>query len=105
MAKIFQHEQARCDLVEHFVYLAENASIEIAEQFLTNAEASFNELTRNPLIGSTLTLRSPELAGMRKWFVNNFNNILIFYIPRHAGISIVRVLHASQDWWSVLGKE
>ena len=103
MPRIFQHEQARRDLVEYFIYLAENSSIETAERFLTSAEISFNELAKNPLIGSALTLRSPELSSMRKWCVNDFNNILIFYIPRHDGISVVRVIHAAQDWWSILG--
>ncbi len=102
MPRIFQHEQAKRDLVECFIYLAENSSTETAERFLTSAETSFNELAKNPLIGSTLTLRSPELANMRKWCVNDFNNILIFYVPRHDGISVVRVIHAAQDWWKIL---
>ena len=29
--------------------------------------------------------------------------ILIFYMPPQNGVSIVRVLHAAQDWWSLLG--
>ena len=42
MPKVYQRAAARRDLVEHFVYLAENASLDIAERFLTNAEAGFN---------------------------------------------------------------
>jgi toxin ParE1/3/4 len=48
-------------------------------------------------------LRSPQLAGLRKWQVGGFERILIFYLPRAGGVSIVRVLHAAQDWWSILG--
>ena len=32
-----------------------------------------------------------------------FENFLIFYFPRPNGVSIVRVLHAAQDWWTLLG--
>ena len=40
---------------------------------------------------------------MRKWRVKDFDNHLIFYLPRPDGVSIVRVLHAASDWWSLLG--
>ena len=89
--------------MECFVYLAENAGIVIAERFLENAEASFNELAQSPLIGSKLILRNKKLAGIRNWRINDFDKIRIFYMPRHDGVSIVRVLHAVQDWWRLLG--
>ena len=34
MSKVYQRAAARLDLVEHFVYLAENASLDTAERFL-----------------------------------------------------------------------
>jgi toxin ParE1/3/4 len=40
---------------------------------------------------------------LRKWQVTGFDKFLIFYLPRAKGVSIVRVLHATQDWWSLLG--
>jgi toxin ParE1/3/4 len=40
---------------------------------------------------------------MRKWQVKGFEKFLIFYLPHSKGVSIVRVLHAAQDWWSLLG--
>ena len=103
MAKVYQHTAARRDLIEHFVYLAENAGLDIAERFLVNAEASFSDLAGQPMIGAPLILRHPDLAGMRKWRVKDFDNHLIFYQPRLDGVSIVRVLHAARDWWSLLG--
>jgi toxin ParE1/3/4 len=105
MPKVYQRAAARRDLVEHFVYLAENAGLHTAERFLTNAEASFNDLAGQPIIGAPLTLRHPDLAGMRKWGVKDFENHLIFYLPRPDGVLIVRVLHAARDWWSLLGIE
>ncbi len=102
MPKIYQRQRARHDLIEYFVYLAENSNLMVAECFLKNTESSFNTLLVNPLIGSPLISRNPELASIRKWRVNDFNNILIFYMPRHDGVSIVRVLHAAQNWWKLL---
>lgn len=105
MPIVYQHAAARRDLVEQFVYLAEEAGLVTAERFLTDAEASFNDLARQPMIGAPLTLRHPDLAGIRKWRIKDFENHLIFYIPHADGVSIVRVLHAARDWWSLLGME
>jgi toxin ParE1/3/4 len=98
MPKVYQRAVARRDLVDHFVYLAENAGLATAERFLTNVGASFNDLASQPMIGVELTLRHPELAGLRKWRVKDFENYLIFYLPRVDGVSIVRVLHGARDW-------
>ena len=103
MPMVYQRAAARRDLVEQFVYLAEQAGLDTAERFLTNAEASFNDLARQPMIGAPLTLRHPNLAGMRKWRVKDFDNHLGFYQPRPDGVSIVRVLDAASDWWRLLG--
>jgi toxin ParE1/3/4 len=43
------------------------------------------------------------LSGLRRWPVREFENVLIFYLPRDDGISVVRVLHGARDWWSLLG--
>ena len=103
MPKVFQRAAARRDLVEHFVYLADSAGPNAAERFLAQAEASFDDLAKQPKMGAPLTLKSPELAGLRKWRVKDFDNFLIFYMPRPDGVSIVRVLHAARDWWRLLG--
>lgn len=105
MPVVYQHAAARRDLVEQFAYLAETAGLDTAERFLANAEASFEDLARQPLIGAPLTLGHPDLATMRKWRITGFENHLIFYIPQPDGVSIVRVLHAARDWWSLLGLE
>jgi len=57
----------RRDLVQHFVYLAENAGLEAADRFLANAERAFTDLAEQSAMGSPLTLKRPEFAGMRKW--------------------------------------
>ncbi|MEO5654579.1 MAG: type II toxin-antitoxin system RelE/ParE family toxin [Nitrosospira sp.] len=62
-------------------------------------------MLKQPKMGAPLTLRRSELDGLRKWRVNDFDNVLIFYLPCPDGVLIVRVLHAARDWWSLLGIE
>lgn len=102
MAAVFWRPAARHDLVEHYVYLAENAGEQIADRFLASVESTFAGLTEYQEMGATLRLRRPELTGLRKWQVKDFDKFLIFYLPRDDGVSIVRLLHAAQDWWGLL---
>ena len=103
MGQVHKHATAKLDLVEHFVYLAENAGLDIADRFLTEPDESFRDLANHPAMGVELALTSAEVAGIRKWQVKGFEKFLIFYHSRPDGVSIVRVLHAAQDWWDVLG--
>ncbi len=103
MPRVYKRPATRRDLIQHYVYLAENAGEELADRFLARAEASFGLLAEQPHIGAPIALRDPRLAGLRKWRVQDFENFLIFYLPRHDGISVVRVIYAAQDWWSLLG--
>ena len=48
-------------------------------------------------------MKDSELAGIRKWPVKDFESFLVFYLPHHRGVTIVRVLHGHQDWWRMLG--
>jgi toxin ParE1/3/4 len=68
-----------------------------------NAQLSFEDLAEQPAMGAPVRVRAPELAELRKWRVREFESVLIFYLPRRSGISILRVLHATQDWWQLLG--
>ncbi len=103
MRQVYKHGAAKRDLVEHFVYLAETAGLNTADRFLLKADESFSDLARHPALGVELALPQAAIAGMRKWQVKEFEKFLIFYRPRQDGVAIVRVLHAAQDWWGVLG--
>lgn len=103
MATVYKRASAKRDLVEDYVYLAEHAGIGTAERFLASVDESFRDLASHPEIGTAVSLGDPKLTGLRKWRVNGFEKFLIFYLPRGDGISIVRVLHAAQDWWRLLG--
>ena len=103
MRRVYRRAAARQDLIEHYVYLAGHADEDTAERFLAQVEQTFIDLAENREIGVSLRLRDPRLAEMRKWRVKDFEAFLIFYLPRTDGVSIVRVLHAAQDWWGRLG--
>lgn len=81
MPRIAQSEATRRDLIEHFVYLAENAGLDVADHFLAQAEVTFENLVRQPMIGTPLHLKHAALAQVRKWSVREFNNHLVFYVP------------------------
>jgi plasmid stabilization system protein ParE len=59
MPQVYKRAAARRDLIEHYVYLAENADEETADRFLTEAEQTFVELARRPEIGRFSTY-SPD---------------------------------------------
>lgn len=45
-----------------------------------------------------------NITFLARWVkIAEFENHLVFYLPRPDGVSIVRVLHAARDWWSLLG--
>jgi toxin ParE1/3/4 len=102
---IHKHEAAKLDLVDHAVYLIEEVGLDVAERFLNNAESTFTDLAREPLMGSPLHLKNPRLAQLRKWRVKGFDHHLVFYEAAQDGIAIVRVLHSSSDWWRLLGMD
>ena len=105
MMRVRQSAAARNDLVEHFVYLAESGGFDVADRFLESAAASFDALAAQPMMGVLLTLENPALAGVRKWRVKEFDNYLIFYLPRADDVLVMRVLHGARDWWVLLGLE
>ncbi len=72
MARIHKRASAQLDLVDHFVYLAETASLDTAERFLSCAENSFRDLATHPFLGPELTLAREDLKGIRKWRVKDF---------------------------------
>jgi plasmid stabilization system protein ParE len=56
MPRVFKRAAARRDLVQHYVYLAENAGDAVADRFLACAETSFVELSEHPQMGAVLPL-------------------------------------------------
>lgn len=92
---------ARRDLAEHYQWLAAEAGVEVAERLLDSADLGFARLAEQPHVGPNAGSRLEALKAVRKWKMPGFPRIIIFYEPRSDGVSIVRVLHAAQDWWEI----
>jgi toxin ParE1/3/4 len=103
--RIIRRDRARQDLVDHFVYLAER-SLDVADGFFEDAEATLCKLADNPLMGGTYPAKNDRLAGLRCFRVSRkFAKYLIFYLPLVDGIDVVRVLHGAQAIDSILRLE
>ena len=95
--------KARRDLEAHYRYLYDEVDAETADRFLNAADLEFHKLAREPGLGPAVELDHTRLKRLRKWRVTGFPKFLIFYEPRAGGVSVVRVCHAAQDWWGLLG--
>lgn len=104
MLKVARTPQAKADLVEHVIYLAQR-NPDIAERFIDAVEVAFQKLAIAPLIGAEQDFQSPRLAGIRRWFVPGFKHHLIFYRVTATTVEIVRVLHGARDIEAVILNE
>jgi toxin ParE1/3/4 len=93
---------ARRDLEDYIIWLRGEADAETAARFAVAATQTFQKLSEAPNLGPAISSANPHLAGIRKWRVQDFPKILIFFRPLPGAIEIVRVLHAAQDWWVLL---
>ncbi len=94
---------ARRDIERHYRWLADEAGFEIADRFLDATDRTFAVLAKNPGIGPRFVSTHRRLGTLHKWKVDGFPNHLIFYERRPNGISVARMIHAAQDWWSLTG--
>jgi toxin ParE1/3/4 len=99
---VTQRPQARLDLLEQFVYFAEEADIELAERYYAAVAQTCAMLVSQPLAGAVYDSGIAGLADLRRFPVRGFDQYLIFYVPRVGGIDVIRVLHGARDIESVL---
>jgi toxin ParE1/3/4 len=65
MARVLKRVAAKRDLTDHFVFLGENASVDVARRFLQSAAASFQALAKMPELGAQKTFRNPRWSSVR----------------------------------------
>lgn len=104
MSKVRRTPQAKQDLLEHVLYLA-NINPALAESFIEASEVAFEKLAQMPRKGQRQEFKSPELAEARRWFIPGFDKYLIFYRPIEDGVEILRVLHGMQNVDAILSGE
>jgi len=72
MARAIKRTAAKRDLIDHFVFLGENASLDVARRFVQAANATFQQLAQMPQMGACRTFRNPKFASVRMWRVKGF---------------------------------
>ena len=93
---------ARLDLLEQFVYFAEEATLELADRFTAAVDATCVQLRTHPRSGTAYHPNAKRLKGLRRIPVQGFEQYLIFYLPSAAGIDVFRVLHGARDIQNLL---
>ncbi|MFY9343462.1 MAG: type II toxin-antitoxin system RelE/ParE family toxin [Planctomycetota bacterium] len=94
---VHKSSAARGDLETNAAYLLDHGSVQVALRFLDRAEETFALLAQHPGFGRRRAFVRPDLEGLRSFRVKDFENYLVFYLPRESGIEVVRVLHGAQD--------
>jgi len=105
MPTVTQRPRARVDLLEQFVYLGEEANVELAERYFAAVDETCRQLVKHPKMGPLHVSGITELEGMRRFPVNGFEKYLIFYLPHEHGIDVIRVLHGSRYIDSLFAQE
>lgn len=100
--KVVIRAAAKRDMARYYGWLASEAGVDTAERFMAAADSAFGELANNPGLGAEIGSRNLRLARIRKWRIDGFRRMIVFYIPSPDTIQVVRVANAAQDWWSLL---
>jgi toxin ParE1/3/4 len=94
---VIRRPAAKRDLIDHFVYLGEEAGLGAAERFMEAAKRSFERVRKTPAMGSPCEFLNPVWAELRRWPIMGFSDYLVFYRYRASDVEIVRVLHGARD--------
>ena len=96
MARVIKRVAAKRDLTDHFVFLGDKASVDVARRFLHACNVSFQALAHMPELGTQRSFRNPRFSSVRAWPVKSFERYLIFYRPLTDGVEILRVIQLRQ---------
>jgi toxin ParE1/3/4 len=89
MARIARSSEARRDLAEITLYIAQDNPA-AAERWLESVDRLLALLARNPRMGEAVDSLMP---GMRRYIHGRY---LLFYKPQPDGILLYRVLHGAR---------
>lgn len=96
MPRLLQTPQARRDLLEIWVYVAEN-SVEAADRLIETINEQCDTLAQFPQMGRRRQELSP---GLQSFVVGSY---VVFYRALDDGIDVVRVLHGARDLGTIFG--
>jgi toxin ParE1/3/4 len=94
------------DIDEIADYLTDEASLDVALEFLSATYATIGLLALQPNAGWSCKVQHSELVTARTFRVSApFEQYLVFYQPYSERIEILRVLHGSRDLDELFGSE
>ena len=93
------------DLDEYADYLTNNATLEVALRFFTEAYETFALLAKHPSMGWRSRTKYPGLEKLRVFRVSGFEHMLILYRPLLDGVDVLRVVHGSRNLRALLRRE
>jgi toxin ParE1/3/4 len=87
---------ARQDLERAVDWYAREATVRVADGFVSAARRAFLQIVRHPGAGSTRYAFELQLPGLRSWPLRKYPYV-VFYVDGADHIEVWRVLHAKRD--------
>ncbi len=85
-------------IAEQAEYLGQEASLNVAEQFIEAVKETTVQLAKTPYLGFTREFRNAKLRSVRVWRVKGFEKYLIFYIQKQDVIEFFYLIHSARDY-------
>jgi plasmid stabilization system protein ParE len=83
---------ARLDLLDVWNYLADAASLDVADKVAENIEEAIGQIAKSPEFGH----RRPDLTSRNILFYR-VHSYLVIYRPDTKPLHVIRILHAARD--------
>jgi len=94
--KLLVAPQATHDIDDASLRIAQAAHEQRGDDFLKATLETYRQLVEMPFLGSVYAFESRRLRDLRRWFVKDFPDYVIFYRSTEDTLLIVRVLHRSR---------
>jgi toxin ParE1/3/4 len=88
---------AVADLRRLVDYYRKEAQHAVTMRFIDKAEQAFDQLVAMPRIGAIVGLDELPYEDIRRWHIDGFPYIIIYYREVADGIEVIRILHSSRD--------
>lgn len=95
---------AQRDVEDAIDYYLNEASEQVALDFINALEQAYTHIARHPATGSTRYAHELDLPELRSWPLKRYP-FLVFYVERPDCIDVWRVLHGHRDIPSWLREE
>lgn len=89
---------AALDILDIWAHIADD-NLAAADRWVDGLDVAFSRLATQPMMGRARPGLAPDLRSLP------FRRYVIYYLPLHDGIDVVRVLHGARDVDGVLEGE